>query len=274
MGTLAGISETNRRYLTKLHRQTNGLVSVAEAATVLELDRLPAAKLLAQLTAQGWLRRLRRGLYLLIPLEAASPEDWNEDAWIVADRLFRPGYIAGWSACEHWGFTEQIFRTVAVFTTVPIRKRMLSIDQTDYALRKISSQLLFGTRAVWRKESRVQVSDPTRAVVDILDDPKWGGGMRHVAQIVEAYLASEHRNETLLLDYIKRIGNAAAAKRLGYLLNAQGAKQSALIDKLESLITSGYALLDPAVPPRGPLVTKWKVRVNVQIDSGKKESGR
>jgi len=106
MDNLAGISETHRRYLTQLHRHTNGLVDVEEAASLLGLDRLRAAKLLARLAAQGWARRLRRGLYLLIPLEATSPEDWSEDAWIVAARVFRPAYIAGWSACEHWGFTE------------------------------------------------------------------------------------------------------------------------------------------------------------------------
>lgn len=273
MGNLAGISENNRRYLTKLHRQTKGLVSVDEAAKVLGLDNLKTAKLLAQLTAEGWLRRLRRGLYLLIPLEATAPEDWIEDAWIVADRLFRPGYIAGWSACEHWGLTEQIFRTIAVYTTAPIRERRLTIDQTEFAIRKIPGQLLFGTRPVWRKETRIQVSDPTRTVVDVLDDPKWGAGIRHVAQIVDAYLASDHCNETLLVDYIERIGNAAAAKRLGYLLTAAGSQESALIEKLESLITSGYALLDPTAPPRGPLLAKWRVRVNVQIDNGKRESG-
>ena len=263
--TLAGISETNRRHLSQLHRHTQGLVDVDEAAKVLGLDQTGAAKLLAQLAVQGWVRRLRRGLYLLIPLEATSPEDWSEDAWIVAERVFRPGYIAGWSACEHWGLTEQIFRNVAVFTAAPIRERRLTVDQAVFVLRKLPQRLLFGTRTVWRKETRVQVSDPTRTVADVLDDPKWGGGMRHVAQIVEAYLASSHRDERLLLDYIERIGNAAAAKRLGYLLEARGLSAPILMERLPGLVTAGYALLDPTIPARGPLVSRWKVRVNVEV---------
>ena len=271
---LAGISETNRRYLSQLHRHTKGLVDVDEAAKVLGLDQIRAAKLLAQLAAQGWARRLRRGLYLLIPLEATSPEDWSEDAWIVAERIFQPCYIAGWSACEYWGFTEQIFRDVVVFTASPIRERRLTVDQTVFVLRKLAKQLLFGTRTVWRKETRVQVSDPTRTVVDILDDPKWGGGIRHVAQIVDAYLASDHRDETLLLDYVERIGNAAAAKRLGYLLEVRGAIAPALIERLSALVTAGYALLDPTASSRGPFVAKWKVRVNVEVAVQPEETGR
>ena len=263
MANLAGISETNRQYLTRLHRRAKGLVDVGEASTLLDIDRVRAAKLLAQLAEQGWARRLRRGLYVLIPLEATSPEDWSEDPWIVAQRVFQPGYVAGWSACEHWGFTKQIFRDVAVFTAGTIRDRRVTIDQTTYVLRKISDRLLFGTRAAWRKDTPVQVSDPTRTVVDVLDDPAWGGGIRHVAQIVEAYCSSEHRNDTLLLDYLDRIGNAAAAKPLGYILEVQGATDQALLDRLRAFVTAGYVQLDPAVPPRGPFVARWNLRANV-----------
>lgn len=265
MNDLAGISETNRRYLTLLHRHTSGLVNVPDAARLLGLDRTKASKLLAKLTSQGWARRLRRGVYLLIPLEATSPDDWSIDPWIVADYLFRPAYIAGWSACEHWGFTEQIFRDVAVFTASAIRERNLTVDRTLYVLRKIPEELLFGTRTVWRGDTRVDVSDPTRTLVDIFDNPKWGGGIRHVTRILEAYLASEHYDGTLLLNYMERVGNSAAAKRLGYLLETIPGDKSPLINELRPLISEGYALLDPSAPQKGSFVARWKIRANVEI---------
>lgn len=265
MNDLAGISETNRRYLTQLHRHTSGLVNVSEAARLLGMDRTKASKLLARLASQGWARRLRRGFYLLIPLEATSPDDWSIDPWIVADYLFRPAYIAGWSACEHWGFTEQIFRDVAVFTASGIRERSLTVDRTVYVLRKIPEELLFGTRAIWRGEARIDVSDPTRTIVDILDDPKWGGGVRHVTRVLEAYLASQHRDSNLLLDYLDRVGNYAVAKRLGYLLETLPGDHSSLINELQPLISEGYALLDPGAPSKGPFVARWNIRANVEV---------
>ncbi len=264
---LAGISETSRRQLAKLHRHTSGLLDVDEAATLLGLDRVTTAKVLARWSSQGWVRRLRRGLYLLIPLEATSPEDWSADPWIMAERLFKPGYIAGWSACEHWGFTEQIFRDVAVFTAASIRQRKLVVDQTTFALRKIPQRLLFGLRPVWRTSVKVSASDPTRTIVDILDDPKWGGGIRHVFQILDAYLASEHRDEARLIEYVERLGNAAVAKRLGYLWEAVAGRNGdlAFLDQLRKFVGSGYALLDPAVAPRGSFVARWNLRVNVDV---------
>lgn len=265
MDNLMGISESNRRYLTQLHRHTNGLVDVDEAGRLLGLDSIQAAKLLAHWARQGWTRRLRRGLYLLVPLEATSPEDWSEDAWLVADRVFRPGYIAGWSAAEHWGFTEQLFQDVAVFTAAPIRVRQITIDQTNFVLHKIPERLLFGTRPVWRKGTPVQVSDPTHTVVDMLDNPKWGGGMRHIAQMISAYMTSEYKDEALLLNYLERVGNAAASKRLGYLLEARMDSHSSLIERLRPFITAGYTRLDPTVPPCGPHLSQWNVQINVEI---------
>ncbi len=265
MSSLSGISESNRALLTTLHRHAHELVDVEEAARLLKIDRVPAAKLLAQLAAQGWLRRIRRGLYLLIPLEATSSEDWSGDPWQIAARVYEPCYIAGWSACGHWGFTEQIFRDVAVFTAAAIHGRHEKIDQTTYALRKVAKRSLFGTRSIWRNEARVPVSDPTRTLIDILDEPKWGGGIRHVTHIIEAYWSSEHRDETQLIDYAQKLGNAAVVKRMGYLLETLHMGDETLIDRLHRSITTGYARLDPSVPARGSFITRWNLQINVDV---------
>ena len=62
--------------------------------------------------------RVCRGLYAPIPLDAISPSEWREDPWVIAVKLFGPDYyIGGWTACEHWSFTEQIFMDTVVVTT-------------------------------------------------------------------------------------------------------------------------------------------------------------
>jgi len=60
------------------------------------------------------LSRIRRGLYVAVPLDARRSGEWVEDAWVVADRVFSPCYIGGWSACEYWDLTDQVFRTILV----------------------------------------------------------------------------------------------------------------------------------------------------------------
>jgi predicted transcriptional regulator of viral defense system len=81
-------------------------VGVSAAAEKLGLDRRAAAMKLGALARRGWLLRARRGLYLVLPLEAEPGKPMMvEDHWILAREAFSPCYIGGWSAAEHWGLT-------------------------------------------------------------------------------------------------------------------------------------------------------------------------
>ena len=47
-----------RRELVKLVRETSDIIKVGDAARILDLSKLAAAKKLARWTEQGWLRRV------------------------------------------------------------------------------------------------------------------------------------------------------------------------------------------------------------------------
>src|SRR5438132_10328413 len=168
MENTAGIDKRNRSYLERLHRHTTGAFDAAEASRVLALGHEEASRLLVYLARQGWLSRVRRGLYVTVPLDARRSGEWLEDPWVVATRLFEPCYIGGWSACEHWGLTDQLFRAVVVVTARPVRDRRPEIQGTPFHLKTVTEDRLFGTRPVWRGQVRVSVSDPSRTVVDVL----------------------------------------------------------------------------------------------------------
>ena len=102
--------------LEQLHRRTTGAFDVAEASRVLGIEHDETGRLLVYLARRGWLSRVRRGLYVAVPLDARRSGEWAEDPWVVAERVFSPCYIGGWSACEHWDLTEQVFRTLLVVT--------------------------------------------------------------------------------------------------------------------------------------------------------------
>ncbi|MFQ5351777.1 MAG: hypothetical protein ACE5D3_01750, partial [Candidatus Binatia bacterium] len=131
-----GIESHNRDLLEQLHRTFAGPFSPAEAADALRLDCQRARRLLAHLTSRGWLSRVRRGLYVTVPLGASAPADWREDPWIVAAKAFTPCYIGGWSACEHWGLTEQVFRDIVVMTGRSVRSGKTEVQGTPFRLKR------------------------------------------------------------------------------------------------------------------------------------------
>ena len=263
-----GIERGNRQRLETLHRAVPSPFNVAAAAGALRMDARHASRFLAYLAGRGWLVRLRRGLYATVPLGAATSRGWREEPWAVAAELFSPCYIGGWTACEHWDFTEQIFRDVVVVTAGPVRKRTVSVQDTAFHLKHLPVEKHFGLKTEWVGKAKVSVSDPTRTLVDVLDEPRLGGGVRHIAEMLRNYFESEHKDERLLISYGKRLGNRTVFKRLGYLAETLGLGSAEFIEACHAARSSGLSTLDPSVKQKGSIVKRWNLRVNVQIVSG------
>jgi len=261
-----GLGSTNRARLAVLHRSLPGPFTADDAARVFGIDRSDAARLLGYLASKGWLSRVRRGLFTVVPLEADVPEDWRADPWLVAARVFEPCYIGGWSACEHWSLTEQLFRSVVVISARPQRRAHVIVQGTEFRVATRKAEALFGTRPVWRGRERVAVSDPTRTVVDVLDDPSLGGGIRHVADVLDAYFASEHRDDHLLITYGDRLGNRTIFKRLGYLAEELEVDAPELVEACLARRSAGIAKLDPSIRDGGRITRRWGLRANAILE--------
>ena len=119
---LYGLGKVERERLTQLVRRSRGIISVKEAAEILGVKPSEVAKMLSRWSEKGWVSRISRGVYLPVPIEAQTPDISIEDSWAIAERLFSPCYIGGWSAAEYWDLTEQIHRTLVILTEKKPRK--------------------------------------------------------------------------------------------------------------------------------------------------------
>lgn len=258
-----GISARNRHLLTSLIRSVTGPFTVKEAAIALALPITRTQRFLAYLAERGWLVRVCQGLYASVPLDAISPGEWREDPWVIAAKLFGPDYyIGGWTACEHWSLTEQLFLDTVVLTTRETRRKEVSIQEFPFLVKHVSESRVFGTKPVWRDQTRVNVSDPSRTLVDILEVPSIGGGLRHVVDIMDRYFREEYRDDELLVAYIRQAGNRVVFKRLGFLLEVLDVHAPDLLRTCEDSVSSGVSRLDPGLPNRGPVAWRWNLRVN------------
>ncbi len=260
MFSIGGLRRTSRERLSKVLRQSRGGISPADASRALNVKQSEAARLLSQWSSRGSLTRVRRGLYVPVPLESTTADLPLEDAWAVAERIFSPCYIGGWSAAGHWGLTEQIFRSTLIVTTRRPRARRVEARGTVFVLRTVEQAAMFGLKPIWRGKSRVNVSDPTRTILDLLDTPALGGGIRSVLDILKSYLASEYHDSKLLIQYAEQLGNKAVFKRLGFLATAFAPMEQELIAECRKRLSAGNAKLDPQLPA-GRLATAWRLWV-------------
>ena len=259
----AGVTGRRREQLAMLHRAFSGPFDAAQAAAVLNIDLDRTRRLLAALAANGWLARVRQGWYICVPLEASEPSEWREDPWVLAAALFSPGYIGGWSALEYWGLTEQIFNVIYVFAGRKVKPARQTIQGTDFQIRSVPKRTLFGTRRVWRQRVPVNVSDPHRTIIDILDVPAAAGGALHASEVLQTYFESEHADHVELLQYGDRLGRGTIFKRLGYLAERATLSDIDFVEACRNRITKGPSQLDPNGPPNDPIISRWNLRANI-----------
>ena len=255
---LSGIGKLDRQRLGQVVRDAKGSISVSETVKILNVSSTDAAKFLSRWAKKGWLSRVYRGVYVIVPLESRSADMPLENAWVIAEKLFSPCYIGGWSAAENWGLTEQIFRKIIVMTTQKQRRSLCVVKGTEYFLRQVPEKAMFGLKPVWQGQVKVSVSDPSRTMVDMLGDPVMGGGIRSVADMFTNYLKSENKNIELLLKYAKQLGNGAVFKRLGFMLERFAPQESDAIAKCLAVLTKGNTKLD-ATLAADKLITRWRL---------------
>jgi predicted transcriptional regulator of viral defense system len=106
----------HRARLGAVLRASKEVVSIDVTSQTLGIERRAAAKLLSRWKQQGWLRRIRHGLYVPVPLDLAGSEQVIADPWVLVPTLFNECYIGGWTAAHHWELTEQLFNETLVFT--------------------------------------------------------------------------------------------------------------------------------------------------------------
>lgn len=253
--------------IAKLARAAKGgLISVAMGSQVLGLSSRNTALRLASLARRGWLRHARRGLYFVLPLEAepgrpATPDD----PWVVAREAFSPCYIGGWSAAEHWGLTEQLFRSTLVLTAAHVRAQTTQLLDHEFRLFRVPRSRIEGTTLVWRGSERVLVSDRERTIVDGLRHPALCGGIRHLADIMREYGRSSERDFAKLLNVARKVANGAAWKRFGYLAELLWPGEKDLPEEAQKHSTAGTVRLDPGVRRRGSLNRRRGLWINVSV---------
>jgi predicted transcriptional regulator of viral defense system len=256
--TIQGIGSKEREKLSAVLAQAKGPLSVDLVEKTLGIGRSTASWLLSNWARKGWLVRLKRGVYAPVPMGARTADIPLEDPWAVVPSMFAPCYIGGWSAAEHWGLTEQLFRTIIVVSSKPVRDRKPVVQGTSFWIKTVRPEALFGTKSVWRGTVRLDVSTPTRTVLDLLDDPALGGGMRSATDMFANYLKSDDRDMHGLADAADRLGNKTVFKRLGFLLERMAPEEENVIRRCRQAMSKGDSQLDPALPAE-LLVTRWRL---------------
>lgn len=227
-------------------------------------------KALSRLSKKGWIRRLERGLYLLIPLEAGIDGLWSDDPLLIGTQLVPEGAIAYWTALHFWNMTEQVPRTIFVQTKNNqkfIKEKILGVR---YRFISVKQNRFFGIQKKTSKGMAFGITDREKTLIDACSRPDLCGG---ILQIVQVLQSTDIFDWEKIDEYLECFDSGAVYKRLGYLiehLNIPMPDKKARITAWREKLTQGIAWLEPGGEKTGPVITRWRLRINIKSLEGEK----
>ncbi len=261
--TITELGPKEAEFLSRMAAFERGVFTSAKAAEFWGSSDYTKAVLHA-LVEKGWILRLRRGTYLVVPLEAGPDRRWSEQATVIAPHLVRPSAVAYWSALHYWHLTEQVPRVTFVQTPKRLSRREVEVLGMRFRLVTVKERKFFGFVIPTSGNRPTIVTDREKTLIDAADRPDLSGG---VVQLGEALRQDPGRVDWKRLDaYLDRFGSGAVYKRLGYLVEALGIpipEFEARLARWRSHLTAGISPLEPGGGGAGRTVTRWRIRVNI-----------
>ncbi len=263
------------RFLRALAREGIRIFSTAEAKEIAEHADVPVGyvtNLLMLLERDGWIKRLRRGLYAR-SVEASGETQIHP--FTIVTNVVVPSAISHWSALHHHGLTEQIPRTITAFTpkkvvtpsmrrsgkTSQSGKRHWKIEGIRCEFTTVKEKYFFGIERVWVDEySRIPITDKERTTLETFASARKFGGIGEALSIIDLYLHSIDLAK--FIEYACRYDVTAVAKRVGWALEKTGVKPD-LLEPLRKIKATGYNALDPTLPSKGSCNRRWMILNNL-----------
>lgn len=271
------LSPAESRVVLELQWREQVAVTLDDIQEILGGDRPQAWSVAHRLARKGWLERLTRGHYRLIPADRGVEGVPDLDPYRVEDVIQGPHFFSYATACKHHGFTDQVFPRY--YVAVPRQRPKLALAGVEVVFVQVQEEHLFGWETVEIYRRPVPMADPPRALLDALDRPRYAGGIGEVSLMVRS--AARRLDWDRLLEYLERLGTAALAQRLGYLLDLHEAPVPPRVRrKLLAYVTPGRKLLLASRErwgTRGSAHPDWNVVENVprgHLVERSKEGGR
>jgi len=252
-------------------RQGINLLDADVATRLVDVSRKHAVNLLSSMARKGALYRIGRGRYVVIPPDVLyGRKGYVIDPHLIIDEVMRADgegdayYVAYQSAATLHGAAHQL--PFALMVAVPQQRRSIELGQAQIAFVQLKQSKLFGFHTMTYRETRLNVSDREKTILDCLERFDLCGGVDEVARTISILV--EEIAADKLLDYLARMDNQALTQRLGLILERLSTVQAIdehLLTGIARLVGEHTYSLDPHGPDTGEVDARWRIRENIDV---------
>jgi len=189
-------------------------------------DQQRTKKVIVKLTHNGWLIRVKRGLYAISDLSnrgflSLSPS-------IVAHLLVQDSYVSFESALAYHGMFDQL--TNKIISISQVQYKTVQLQSVEYSFVKVLDKWFFGWEEVSIDNKKVRMATPEKALIDMIQFHK----SKYTIDVVIEKL-SLYKNSLDLQKMIKYIDKMSIAtiKIFGFLFDLLGFDSSDLYHRVK-----------------------------------------
>lgn len=251
--------------LTELHRAAAlaGRPGIAVPSKDLDIadsitgSRARTQEALGRLARKGRLRTVRRDLLLLPDVTGRITAGLDQLIDTVAPE---PYLITGGAALERHRLTDQHYFSTPVL--VPTRVTTLTYRGERAVFLATRPEYIWG----WVDDQRPHYATPERALVDVLDSPRYGVPFDQAVSALNLAVRSDPELLARLVEVLQRFRSAAAARRVGLLVDRLfGEDAAAPLRELIGQTRTPVPLRRGGVM-NAPVDRTWRVVVNASTD--------
>ena len=262
-----GLREAERRLFAYVQMRGQATLRAGEMVKALRMTAPAERNLLSRLSKEGWIARVRRGLYL-VPRTLPLGGKWTPGEVLALNTLMEDVkgtyQLCGLSAFNRYGWDEQVPARVYAYNNRVSGARRIGAVQL--ILIKVADARLGGTQEVRTSEGLVAVyPSRARALVDAVYDWARFNSLPRGYRWIRAELEKKRVAPADLVESTLRYGDVGTRRRIGALLERAGVEER-LLRKLEKSLAPSSGLIPwiPTARKRGSIDRRWGVVVNAE----------
>jgi len=268
------LTPTEAEVLSFIKERKCSIIAVEEIVQSFEYDSSYASKILERLERKQYLERVKRGIYLYIPLEYGYENRFPPMNSLVVGSVLVDSYYFGYQTANRFhGFTTQFSPVTYICTTRS--RRTHKWRSIRYKFVNLVQKKFFGYEKYLSDGCEIFIACPEKAVLDSIDKPDYCGGL---SQVVAVVLNAFERglDKEKLLDYAIRFDSNTLIQRLGYLVeilyeNNYLDINDSFLESIEGLLLDDISntFLGPVKPNdrSGSIDSRWSIIENVSIEN-------
>jgi predicted transcriptional regulator of viral defense system len=250
------------QFLAYMQMRRQRTARTGELMGPLRLTRLQERELFRRMARGGLIARVRPGLYL-VPPRLPLGGSWSPDEAMALDALMedRQGryQICGPNAFSRYSFDDQVPMRVYAYNNRVSGQR--NIGAVELTLIKVNEERLGDTEEVETAAGGKAVySSRVRTLVDAVYDWSRFDGLPRAYEWIRAELAAGRVRAADLVKTAMRYGDIGTKRRVGALLEREGADRRLLAKLNRDLMPSAsFIAWIPTRPKRGAIDRRWGV---------------